>query len=342
LERCLELARRGGSRVLPNPLVGVVLVGENGEIIGEGWYKEYGGSHAEVVAIENVKNKKLLKNATLYVSLEPCNHYGKTPPCTDLIIKSGIKKVVVGCLDPNPLVAGAGIKKLKDNGIEIVLNHNTTQFQLLNKFFFVNQLENRPYILLKWAESKNGVIGSGEVGNPLLISGDWAKCYVHKLRSEYQAIFVGYNTVIQDNPKLNTRFFYGDSPIRITMGRGCELPQDSLFFRDEGRAIILNDVKNERVRNIEWFCPNSSLENIKGWSSDLYQKFDIGSILVEGGANVLQKFLDEYIFDELMVIRSSNVLAGKVLAQKVPDSIQLESIEELGKDVVYFYKNKPK
>lgn len=299
LQRTLELAQKSDSRVFPNPRVGAVLVYEN-RIIGEGFHEFSGGPHAEVNAVNNTKDKHLIEKATLYVSLEPCNHFGKTPPCTDLILQNKIPKVVVGCLDPNPQVAGKGVAKLRANGVEVIVSEYAAEFQAINKIFFVNQLEKRPYIVLKWAESKDGFI-SPLPPQPFPITGQETQYFVHRLRSEHHAIMIGTNTALIDNPSLNNRYFYGKAPIRIVWDKNLRLPPHLQLFTDNQPTIILNNQKNEKQGNLHFFKP----ENEKAWQDIplmmqiLFEELGICSILVEGGTNLLQQFINANYYDEV-------------------------------------------
>jgi diaminohydroxyphosphoribosylaminopyrimidine deaminase / 5-amino-6-(5-phosphoribosylamino)uracil reductase len=314
LQRALELAQKADSRVFPNPRVGAVLVHKD-RIIGEGLHEYAGGPHAEVNAVNNVQNPALIAAATLYVSLEPCNHFGKTPPCTDLILAQKIKKVVVGCLDPNPKVAGMGVKKLRENGVEVTVYEHPQVFQELNKIFFVNQLEKRAYIVLKWAESKDGFI-SPLPAQAFPITGREAQYFVHRLRSEHHAIMVGTNTALIDNPALSNRYFYGQSPIRIVWDKNLRLPLFLQLFTDKNPTIILNNQKDTQEESLRFFQP----KNTDAWHDmhilcqELYQELGICSILVEGGTNLLQQFIAAKCYDEVYQLVGNTYLGEGIAA----------------------------
>ena len=317
LQRTLELARRSGVLVIPNPRVGAILVHE-GKIIGEGWHKKAGERHAEVIALSDVKNPTLLKNSTLYVSLEPCNHFGKTPPCTDLILSHDIPRVVIGCKDPNPKVAGKGIDRLRQAGVEVILADDPKPFEELNKVFFTNQLEKRPYVALKWAESLDGFIAGNESDTiSASISNSFSNRAVHRLRGEFQAILVGFRTALIDNPYLNTRLFHGIDPVRIVIDPDLNLPLTLNLFNHNSRVIVINGKKDssdpevESIQeNVTWFRPK---EIQRPWKlsfvlAELYLREGICSVLVEGGAEVHTHLLREGCFDEIYHIAGNKIL----------------------------------
>lgn len=287
MHRCLQLARLGEYHVAPNPMVGAVLVSD-GRIIGEGWHKRFGGPHAEVEAFQQVTPDTDLSRATLYVSLEPCSHYGKTPPCAELILRKGVRKVVVGCLDPNPQVSGHGIRLLREAGIEVTTGVLEAECRELNKRFLCLHERHRPYIILKWAQTADGYIGFSpeqisERGERLRISNDISRQIVHKMRAENMSIMVGTNTAIQDNPRLCTTHWSGRNPIRITLDRHNKIPADSAIFSSDAETIVYRD-------NTEW----------RYILSDLASR-GIHSVLVEGGATLLNSILQTGIYDEIHV-----------------------------------------
>ncbi|HRS53852.1 MAG TPA: bifunctional diaminohydroxyphosphoribosylaminopyrimidine deaminase/5-amino-6-(5-phosphoribosylamino)uracil reductase RibD, partial [Bacteroidales bacterium] len=248
IRRCFDLARLGMGKVAPNPMVGCVIVNGN-KIIGEGYHQEYGGYHAEVNAINSVIDKDLLKTAVLYVNLEPCAHYGKTPPCTDLIISSQIPKVVISNVDPFEKVAGKGINKLRAAGISVIVGVLKQDGKELNKRFFTFCEQKRPYIILKWAQSLDGFIDKERNSNeklkgPTWITGDFFKKVVHKWRAEEQAIMVGTNTAINDNPKLTVREVPGKNPLRIVIDRVLKLPHNLNLFDSSTPTLVLTEQKN--------------------------------------------------------------------------------------------------
>jgi diaminohydroxyphosphoribosylaminopyrimidine deaminase / 5-amino-6-(5-phosphoribosylamino)uracil reductase len=248
MQRALELAKLGSGHTSPNPMVGCVIV-YNGEIIGEGWHKSYGGPHAEVNAIASVENKSLLPKSKVYVTLEPCSHYGKTPPCADLLISHGVKNVVICNTDPNPLVAGSGIRKLFESGAQVRVGVLEDQGLELNKRFFTFHSKKRPFILLKWAETADGFI-AGPNYKQEQISGKLAQRLVHKWRSEEQAIMVGSRTALYDNPRLNTRLWTGKNPLRIVIDKQLQLPLTLQLFDKSQPTVVYNYLKQEEQDNL--------------------------------------------------------------------------------------------
>ncbi len=312
ISRCLQLARLGAYYVAPNPMVGAVLVygeGENAKIIGEGWHRQYGGPHAEVNCFASVKpeDEPLVKESTLYVSLEPCSHFGKTPPCADLIVQKGVKRCVVGMLDPNPLVAGQGVKRLQENGIEVVTGILEAECRELNKRFLCLHENHRPYVILKWAETADGFLdrkrsipsdGKTSEEGPLVISTPLTKMLVHKMRAENMAIMVGTNTALLDNPKLTNTKWAGRNPIRILLDRHHRVPKDFRIFSDEAETIVYSE-------NTDW-------EFIL---SDLARR-GIHSVLVEGGAQVINTILKSGIYDEVQVEKGTMSIGDGVPAPR--------------------------
>ncbi len=335
MQRCLQLARLGEYYVAPNPMVGAVLVDANGAIISEGWHEQYGGPHAEVNCLKSLPSlcwssrTGKLERATLFVSLEPCSHYGKTPPCADLIISKGIKRVVVGCLDPNPRVAGNGVRKLQDAGVEVITGVLEQECRELNKRFICLQEKRRPYVILKWAQTADGVIGiapskvdfiemqhkvsisdttqlppvGGDkreaVGAILVISNPLTKQIVHKMRAENMAILVGTNTALLDNPKLLNTHWSGRNPIRVLLDRHQRVPATARIFSPEAETIVYTD-------NTDWAFVLSDLASR-----------NIHSVLVEGGAKVLQHILDSNLYDEIHVevsCKTSESLLSQLVA----------------------------
>lgn len=299
LQRCLALASRGQSRVEPNPRVGAVVVYQ-GRIIGEGWHQQYGGPHAEVNAIRSVTDPSLLPFSTLYVSLEPCNHHGKTPPCSLLILESRIPRVVVGCTDPNPLMGGKSLEFLAQKGVEVVLNDAPEPFQQLLRHFWVNQSRQRPYITLKWAESLDGYIGRVDAqgqGIRTPISGPETALFTHQLRAEHTAIGVGANTVRIDQPSLKTRHFPGPDPIKVIWDHDLSIPSNHPIFA-EGKCIVINRQK-ERLGERVQYLKTAEDEHPERFLNQLYMNFGVGSLLVEGGSQILHQFLSNLPVDEV-------------------------------------------
>ena len=295
MKRCIQLAKLGKGRVAPNPLVGAVIV-HNGKIIGEGYHQIFGEPHAEVNAINRVHDKSVLSESTIYVSLEPCAHTGKTPPCANLLIKYRFKKVVVGSRDSHSKVNGKGIQLLENAGIEVEVGVLEKECLELNKHFFTFHSKQRPYVLLKWAETENGLIDSGSNdGEITWISSKETQSFVHQLRASYQAILVGANTVENDNPSLTVRMVEGKNPIRVVIDPSLRLDNSKKIFNQESRTIIINRFKNQIDKNIEWVqITELTPENIL---SELYKR-TINSVLIEGGKMTLQSFIDSNLWDE--------------------------------------------
>jgi diaminohydroxyphosphoribosylaminopyrimidine deaminase / 5-amino-6-(5-phosphoribosylamino)uracil reductase len=297
MQRALELAERGKGTVRPNPLVGCVLV-HGGKIIGEGYHEQYGGPHAEVNAIASVTDPKLLADATAYVSLEPCSHWGKTPPCANLLIEKGIKSVHVATLDPNPLVAGKGVQLLKGAGVEVTVGLLEQEARWQNRRFFCQQEKHRPYLILKWAQTQDGFLAR-ENFDSKWISGTQSRQLVHQWRAEEQAILVGKNTALHDNPRLNVRDWSGTDPIRVVLDSRLELPANLNLFDQQIPTLCYNTLKNETLPNLEWI--KLSEENfLEALLADLHAR-NIQSLLIEGGSQVLQQFLAAGLWDEARV-----------------------------------------
>jgi len=332
MQRCLTLAQKGLSFVAPNPMVGCVIV-HNNKIIGEGYHKVYGGPHAEVNAINSVEEKELLKEATVYVNLEPCNHYGKTPPCSDLLIKHQVKTVVIGCIDSFDKVAGKGIEKLRKAGIEVITGILEKESRELNKRFFTFHEKKRPYIILKWAQTNDGFIGNKE---NTWISGTEAKTLVHQWRSEETGILIGRNTAIIDNPQLTTRLVQGKNPIRIVIDLSLKTTKNLNIFDNSSPTLIFNSIKNETKNNVEWIKINTqhTLQNI---CDILYQK-GINSIIVEGGAQTLQSFIDTNLWDEALVFQSNKEFKEGIKAPRIKK--HHENINFIGNDKLITLRNR--
>lgn len=330
MRRCFQLAQKGQGNVAPNPLVGAVIV-HNGKIIGEGYHRKYGLEHAEPNAIKSVRDKSLLSQSTLFVNLEPCNHYGKTPPCSDLIVKHKIPKVVVCNVDPNPQVSGSGIEKLRSNGIEVVSGILEKEGWFLNRRFFTTQIEKRPYLILKWAQTSNGyvdIVRSPE-SSPLKISNDQNKRLVHKWRSEEDSILVGHKTVLMDNPSLSTRFFYGKNAKRVVLSSEEHIP-NSLNVKDASVAtFFLTDVINSTH-------PNKT-QNTNNQLTKLLKE-GIQSIIIEGGPNTHQRFLSQGLWDEVRVTISDQVIPAGISAAYIPNHSGKKNVNcGLNNRVEYYY-----
>lgn len=297
MKRVLELALLGKGSVSPNPLVGCVIV-HNNTIISEGWHKKYGDAHAEVYAIQSLQDKSLLKESTVYVNLEPCSHTGKTPPCADLLIHDQVKKVVIANLDTNPLVAGEGIKKMRASGIEVITGILEHEGRELNKRFFTFMEKQRPYIILKWAETSDGFVAR-ENYDSKWISNEYSRQLVHKWRTEEDAILVGTKTVFHDNPQLNVRDWTGRDPVRVVIDRFLRLSDKQHVFDRSQKTFCYNVLKHEEHRNLSLIRVEE--ENfISNLVSDL-TKQKIQSVIIEGGATTLQLFIDAGLWDEARI-----------------------------------------
>ena len=317
MQRCLELAALGGGNVSPNPMVGAVIV-HNNRIIGEGYHQQYGKAHAEVNAVnyvfQNFSNAdELLKQSVIYVSLEPCAHYGKTPPCADLIIKNQIPKVVVGCRDPFAQVDGKGIEKLQQAGIEVVTGVLEQQCRDINKRFFTRVQKQRPYIILKWAQTANRYFAPSD-GSQHWITGAESRKLVHKWRAEEDAILVGKNTARIDDPQLNTRLWPGKSPKRIVIDRNLELSKDLHVFDNSVQTIVFNAIKTDFEDKIKYI----SLEDFDRFVPQyiMFQLYlqDIQSVIIEGGAHTLNSFITEGLWDEARIFTGKTLLADGIKA----------------------------
>ena len=338
IKRCIELAKNGLGTTYPNPLVGCVIVFEN-TIIGEGWHKKSGASHAEVIAIESVQNKELLSSSTLYVSLEPCSHFGKTPPCADLILKYKIPNVVIGTVDPNSKVAGKGIQKLKDSGVNVTFGILEKEGNELNKRFFTFHRKNRPYIILKWAESADGFISpkNKTEQKPVWISNEYSRQLVHKWRSEEQAILVGTQTIIDDNPSLTVRDWVGKNPIRVVIDKENAIDLSSNVFDNKAKTIVFSNKEvtsnSDKIQTIKIdFDTNSTQEIVK----KLYNN-NIQSIIIEGGRKTLQSFIDTNLWDEARVFIGEINLKEGTKALELNRKINLKVV--LKKDTLLLYRN---
>jgi diaminohydroxyphosphoribosylaminopyrimidine deaminase / 5-amino-6-(5-phosphoribosylamino)uracil reductase len=326
IKRCIQLAQNGLGTTYPNPLVGSVVV-HNSEIIGEGWHQKAGGAHAEVMAIQSVKDKSLLKNATIYVSLEPCSHFGKTPPCSDLIIHHKIPSVIIGTQDPFAEVSGNGIRKLKEAGCNVSVGFLEAECNELNKRFFTFHKKQRPYIILKWAQTTNGFIApqNKELKQPVWISNQYSRQLVHKWRSEEQSILVGAQTVLDDNPVLTVRDWTGNNPVRIVLDKNCKISKESLIFDSSAKTILLsNNDLNDRESVVKQMVNNLFLNNVQ-------------SVIIEGGSKTLQSFIDENLWDEARVfIGDSYFLKGT----KAPLLYQKsQEVKKINGDQLLIYSN---
>jgi diaminohydroxyphosphoribosylaminopyrimidine deaminase/5-amino-6-(5-phosphoribosylamino)uracil reductase len=337
MRRCLQLASLGTGYVAPNPLVGCVIV-LNDLVIGEGYHEKFGGPHAEVNAFNEVKEKEMLSDSTIYVSLEPCAHTGKTPPCVDLIISNRVKRVVIGCRDSNSLVNGKGIERLKRAGIEVIEGVLEEECRQLNKRFFTFHERQRPYVVLKWAQTIDGYIDrvrNEEKRGVNWVSSEITKTLVHKWRSEEQSILVGRNTIINDNPSLTVREYKGPNPTRIVIDSQLQISQDVNIYSGEAPTIVFNRIKNETKENVEWI--KISETTTSSILEELYRR-NILSVFVEGGSRTLQYFIIDNVWDEARVIVGNTKFNEGVRApiiNKIPsDSFMF------GEDKVYVYFRK--
>jgi diaminohydroxyphosphoribosylaminopyrimidine deaminase/5-amino-6-(5-phosphoribosylamino)uracil reductase len=299
MSRCIELARHGAGLVHPNPMVGAVIV-HNGEVVGEGYHRYFGGAHAEVNAINEVMDKQLLKGATLYVNLEPCAHFGKTPPCAELVARMGIPRVVMACVDPNPKVAGRGIDILRSNGVEVVTGIMQAEAEALNREFITYHKRRRPYVYLKWAKSIDGYIDRNRISAelpPVIFSSPGGMQAVHKKRSEVAAIMVGTRTAILDNPRLNVRTWPGKSPVRIALDRHLQIPAHYHILDGSAPALIFTEEEKENCNNVEYIRIDFQAGVLQQVMSILYRRGLI-SLMVEGGAALLNSFIAEGLWDE--------------------------------------------
>ena len=339
LMRCIELAREGLGRVAPNPMVGAVLV-HKGNIIGEGFHMKYGGPHAEVNALSAVTDRTLYGESTLFVNLEPCSHTGKTPPCADLIIASGIPCVVVGSVDPNPLVSGNGIKKLLAAGIKVRTGIMEDECRSLNRRFFTWHVKKRPYIVLKWAKSMDGFIdivrSNINEDRPAWISNQVSKILVHKWRSEEQGILVGTNTAFLDNPRLNTREWKGNDPMRMVIDRVLKLPRTHHFSDNTQNTMVFNELTERTESRIRYLRIDFGPDFIKELLSRIYEE-GIQSVMVEGGRKLLETFISSGMWDEARVFTGGKIF-NKGVKSPVIEGIKPEEHRILD-DLLQVYFN---
>ena len=302
IARCIELAKNGFGTTYPNPMVGSVIV-YNGEIIGEGWHQKAGEPHAEVNAIRSVKDPSLLDKATIYVSLEPCSHFGKTPPCCDLIIKNKIPNVVIGTVDSNIKVAGNGIKRLQEAGKNVKVGILEKECYELNQRFFTFNEKKRPYIILKWAETQDGFIAplQKQEQKPVWITNINSRQLVHKWRTEEQAILVGTQTVIDDNPKLNARDWEGNNPVRVVIDQNHRIPKTAHVFDNQTQTIVFSNKKSTPSLKNTILEVIDFQQNIAQQIIDKLFQHQIQSVIIEGGAQTLQTFIDANLWDEARV-----------------------------------------
>nr|WP_262906618.1 bifunctional diaminohydroxyphosphoribosylaminopyrimidine deaminase/5-amino-6-(5-phosphoribosylamino)uracil reductase RibD [Tenacibaculum finnmarkense] len=359
INRCLQLAKNGIGTARPNPSVGAVVVYKN-TIIGEGFTSAYGANHAEVNAINSVKDKTLLKEATIYVTLEPCAHFGKTPPCADLIVKHQIAKVVIGCVDTNSLVAGKGIERLQNAGINVTVGVLEDKCKKHHKRFFTVQNKKRPFIVLKWAETADGFIAplKRDAQQPVWISNSYSQQLVHKIRSQEQAILVGTNTVIADNPSLDVRHWAGNNPVRIVLDKNLRIPSNLTVFDKKVKTLVLvNKVKEQakvlKITSSKVLSKDKNQEEITYEQIDFsfrlaeqicsaLQKHQIQSVLIEGGAQTLQTFIDANLWDEAQVFVSGTSFKNGVEAPRLSAEKILLKKQNIASDVLKTFENTQK
>lgn len=330
MRRCLQLAQGGFFGAPPNPMVGAVIVAR-GKIIGEGYHIHCGGPHAEVNAVNSVSDEALLPESTVYVSLEPCSHYGRTPPCADLLVSKHVKRVVVGCIDPFAKVKGRGVAKLRAAGIDVTVGVLENECRMLNRRFITFQQYRRPYVTLKWAESADGFIGKPGAGR-VMISSELSRMQSHKLRAENQSILVGRATAQNDDPSLTTRYWHGSNPLRIVIDRHAVLPLSLRLFSGEAPTLAVTEREYADGRdNVEYFHPDFSQPVVPQILAELYAR-GVQTLLVEGGSITHQAFLDSGMWDEIVVEHGNAVLGGGVPAPRVPEGVKIERKSLFGRD----------
>lgn len=336
MRRCIELAQKGLGSTFPNPLVGAVIV-HNNRIIGEGWHHKAGKPHAEINAISSVKDLSFIKNSTIYVSLEPCAHYGKTPPCALKIIELQFKKVVVGMQDPDSKVNGKGIEMIKNAGIEIITNILEEECKNLNKRFLTYHLKKRPYIILKWAETLNKKIDNGTNRNkPFWISNPCSLQNIHQIRSQEQSILVGKKTALIDNPSLTSRYVSGNNPKRILIDKNLDIPLSYNILNSEVSTIILNEKITGINNNLKYIQINFFKNYIQQIVNVLYKE-KIQSVIIEGGRKTLQDFINSGLWDEAIITTSQNIVESGTDAPYLYGKITQQT--SLGDNLITYLSN---
>lgn len=338
MQICLHLAKQGMGNVTPNPMVGCVIV-HNDTIIGQGFHEVYGDPHAEVNAVANVKDTSLLKESTLYVNLEPCAHFGKTPPCANLIVAHQIPKVVIGCIDTFSEVSGKGITKMETAGIKVTIGILEKEALELNKRFFTFHTEKRPYIILKWAQTQDGFIDIDRSSSTKMdnwITTPASKKLVHQWRAEEQSIMVGTNTALNDNPSLTVREVEGNNPIRIVLDMDLRLPENLHLFDKTVPTLVINKLKNETSTNLEFIKINKDEKLITQILQELYNR-DIQSIIIEGGAKLLNSFIDQNLWDEARVFTGKKTFKKGLEAPAIDKSSKFTT--QIDSDILTTYFN---
>jgi diaminohydroxyphosphoribosylaminopyrimidine deaminase/5-amino-6-(5-phosphoribosylamino)uracil reductase len=341
MNRCLELARLGAGNVSPNPMVGCVIV-HNDCIIGEGYHEKYGEAHAEVNAVKSIKTHGLLKESTLYVSLEPCAHFGLTPPCCDLIIEKKIPNVVIGTIDSFAKVAGKGIERMMKAGINVQVGILEKECREINKRFFTFHEKKRPYILLKWAETTDGYIDfdrtKSQFGEPTWITGEKALLRVHQMRAVEDAILVGTNTALKDNPSLTVRRCAGKNPVRLVIDNHLRLPESHHLFDGTVKTVVFNSLRNEEIGKTEFIKIDFNKKIIPQILRNLYQQ-NIQSLIVEGGKQLLESFIEANLWDEAFRFVGNKLFANGIKAPQI--SGKMVHSEKIDSDQLFIYTNKP-
>ena len=323
MRRALQLARQGAGHTSPNPMVGAVIVGPDSTIIGEGWHRKCGEGHAEVNAVASVSDPSLLKDSTIYVTLEPCSHYGKTPPCAKLLIERGIPRVVVGSLDPFVKVSGRGVAMLREAGVEVAVGVLEQECRALNRRFLTAHTMGRPWVQLKWAQTADGFIAAlPEAGeNPLHMSTPVTMRLMHRQRALCDAIVVGANTARIDDPALTTRFWPGKSPLRVVLSRQLSIPGNLKLLHDGLPTIVYNGAKSETDGAVEYVKMDS--DDPMAWLTHLYRR-GITSVMVEGGTRVLQQMIDARTWDEARIETSPRRLGQGVTAPAIKGRLEMQ------------------
>lgn len=340
MQRCLDLARMGQGNTGINPMVGAIIV-YNGKIIGEGYHKKFGDRHAEANAINSIKDKSVLEKSTLYVNLEPCSHSGKTPPCSELIIRYNIPRLVISTIDPNSIVSGKGVAQLKSNSVKVKVGILEKEAVKLNKRFFTYYGKNRPYITLKWAQTKDNYIDKDsekkKAGKLNWISSHISRILVHKWRSEEQSIMVGTTTALLDNPSLNTRLWNGNNPVRLVLDRNLKLPQNLKIFDGAIKTLVFTEKKAVSGNNIEFINVNYNDQLLEEILEILFQR-GIQSILVEGGKMLIESFIKKDLWDEARVIIGNKDFHSGIPAPVIQKEHDRQIILDYDK-ILFFFNN---
>jgi diaminohydroxyphosphoribosylaminopyrimidine deaminase/5-amino-6-(5-phosphoribosylamino)uracil reductase len=332
IKRCIELAKKAEGKTYPNPLVGSVIV-HNGKIIGEGYHEKAGENHAEINALNSVENIHLLKASTIYVTLEPCSHFGKTPPCANKIVEIGFKKVVIGTLDSHEKVNGKGKEILENAGIEVVSGVLEEECKDLNKRFFTFHQKKRPFIILKWAESADGFLDKDF--KPTQIGNSLTKQFVHTLRSEEHAILVGTNTALTDNPSLTTREISGRNPVRILIDFDLKVPRDFKIYNEEAETLVFNSLKDSQEKHIK-FIKIEKENFLQHLMEKLYEN-QIQSVIIEGGSFTLKQFIEANLWDEAIVIKNENLILEN--GTKAPEfDFEVYKTENFRDNILLFFR----